>query len=204
MTEPTTEELIKKHLETLTKPVKDAINSFDWAREVYDVCHKRSMHIDDIGEIQNEVMLVVLGIAAPRDFYNQMVSRLRIPEDEALDIADEVNTRVFLRIREFMKNYYAEEEKKGKEIVGSERQVLRDSGIKLGDEPEGPETVAPDNSKSEEKYINLPPIAGVGVSDKAKETVVEASPTISENLQKSAVFKNPPPNYFDPYREPIE
>lgn len=203
MSEPTTEQLIKEHLETLPKPVKDAIASFDWAREVFDIGHKKSLHVDAIGEIQTEVMLVVLGLISPKEFYDQMVSRIGIKDELALEIADEVNEKVFVRIRNFMKNYYAEQEKKDKEIVSSERNVLKNAGIKLGDEPDEP--LIPVVESTGEQFINL--------EDSVDETPVVKKPTpeprpaipdISAKLQNAEVFKGKSTSYLDPYREPVE
>ncbi len=196
MSEPTPEELIKEQLKSLPRPVQEAIASFDWAREVFDIGRKHALHVDEIGEIQTEVMLVVLGLISPKEFYDQMVSRIGIQEDQALEISDEVNTAVFMRIREFMKNYYAEEEKKGTVIAPSEKDVLHQAGIKLGDDPDEDDS-AP-TSEEDEVFVPIAqpkPAPPVGPSP-AEE--------IKAKLADSAVFKNPPKNYFDPYREPVE
>jgi hypothetical protein len=159
MSEPTQEQLITEQLKSLPRPVQEAITSFDWAREVFDVGRKHALHVDEIGEIQTEVMLVVLGLISPKEFYDQMVSRIGIDEDQALEISSEVNDRVFVRIREFMKNYYAEEEKKGTVIAPSEKDILRGAGIKLGDEPEETEPAASEDHEDEEVFV---PIAQPG------------------------------------------
>lgn len=200
MAQQSTEQIIKDHLATLPEPVKKAIASFDWAKEVFDVGRKHIVHVDDIGEIQTEVMMVVLGLISPREFYDQMVSRIGIEEDLALEIADEINERVFMRIRDFMKNYYAEEEKKGKEIVSSERTVLRSAGISLGDEPDEPQ-IPVEPADDEEKFIILPTPE---VVKKVVPTPAPVIPDIASKLQNSAVFKNKSSNYLDPYREPVE
>jgi hypothetical protein len=198
MSEPTQEQLITEQLKSLPRPVQEAITSFDWAREVFDVGRKHALHVDEIGEIQTEVMLVVLGLISPKEFYDQMVSRIGIDEDQALEISSEVNDRVFVRIREFMKNYYAEEEKKGTVIAPSEKDILRGAGIKLGDEPEETEPAASEDHEDEEVFV---PIAQ---PKPALPTGPSPAEEISEKLSQSKVFQNPPKNYFDPYREPLE
>jgi nucleotide-binding universal stress UspA family protein len=204
MAEPTTEDLIKEHLTTLPKPVKDAINSFDWARDVFQVGRKYNLHVDDIGELQTEVMLVVLGLTSPREFEDEVHARIESDSEKASAMCEEINIKVFMRIRDFMKNYYAEEEKKGKEIVPSERNVLRNAGIKLGDEPE---EIHPE--EGEEEFINLAPAtdapAPMAVPIKKIAPIpTPVIPDIKSKLENSAVFKSPSSNYLDPYREPVE
>lgn len=207
MAEPTTEDLIKEHLTTLPKPVKDAINSFDWAREVFQVGRKYNLHVDDIGELQTEVMLVVLGLTSPREFEDEVYARIESDSDKASAMCEEINDKVFMRIRDFMKNYYAEEEKKGKEIVSSERNVLHNAGIRLGDEADEP--VASKEVEEEEELITLsdydeakPAIAPE--VKKADPTPMPVIPDIKSKLLNGAVFKSAPSNYLDPYREPVE
>lgn len=206
MSENNTEQLIKEHLKTLPKPVKDAIGSFDWAREVFDIGQKKSLHVDVIGEIQTEVMLVVLGLISPKDFYDQMVSRIGIKEDLALDIAEQVNERVFIRIRDFMKNYYAEQDKKEQDSVVADKNILKKAGIKLGDEPEE-EDEQVGSRKSEvarEVPIKVAPLPDFSSEPKQASASISPVPDISAKLQNSQVFKGKSTSYLDPYREPIE
>lgn len=213
MSEEVNEQLIKEQLKSLPRPVQEAVASFDWAREVFEVGRAHTLHVDQIGQIQTEVMLVVIGLISPKDFHDQMISRIGINEDQALEIADEVNERVFVPIREFMKNYYAEEEKKGTEIVPSERNVLRNAGISLGDEPEEP---APQiekaketkfSSEDDEEEFITPEKDMVAMASPLKPVtpiVAPVIPDIAAKLQSSEVFKTKSSNYLDPYREPVE
>jgi type III secretion system FlhB-like substrate exporter len=98
MEEKSTDEIIKDHYASLPEPVKKAIGSFDWAREIFDIGRSHSLHVDQIGDLQTEVMLVVLGLATPQDFYNQMVGAIAVPNDIAQKIIEEANEKVFNRI----------------------------------------------------------------------------------------------------------
>lgn len=196
MATKTSEQLIKEQIESLPRAVREAIASFDWARIVFDIGRKNNLQVDDIGEIQKEVMLVVLGLISPKEFYDQMVERVGIVEDKAFNIADEVNEKVFVRIREYMKNYYEEQEE-----VQSERRVLNSAGIRFDDGEDLPEEAiktkpAVENKKTEEEIIVPPP--------------QNANSNIKEEVQEKKTEKQfkdlpeTPPNFLDPYREPIE
>jgi hypothetical protein len=205
MAEKQTEQLIKEQMESLPRPVKEAIASFDWARAVFDIGRKHDLHVDEIGEVQTEVMLVVLGLISPKDFYDQMVSRVGIEENRALEVATEVNEKVFLRIRDFMKEYYAEEEKSQ-----SERKVLNSAGIRLDDGEDLPEEVLPkisiEDTKNkeivdEEEKMIAPPIE---VAKNMNNTESKEESELKDKLNKAKDFTDAPTNYFDPYREPVE
>lgn len=221
MAEQTTDQIIKEHFETLPEPVKKAIASFDWAREVFDIGRKHSMHIDRIGELQTEVMLVVLGLISPRDFQNELMSRIEPNREIALEVSDEVNKRVFIRIRDFMKDFYEREgayvsPEKEDELRNSEKSVLRTAGIKVGDEANEPEPAIPTVpfplSVENDEIVSL-------VSESELEHAVppaKADTVIAEvtsAMSKPEVYKSPitvmtpktvPKNFLDPYREPVE
>lgn len=201
MQEKSTDEIIKDHFASLPEPVKKAIGSFDWAREIFDIGRSHSLHVDQIGNLQTEVMLVVLGLATPKDFYDQMVGSIGIPEDLAQKIVEEANTKVFNRIRDFLKDYYDEDG--NEKIHSSEKDVLKGAGISLGDEEDVSQN---ENSEDDLGFVAMP---GVETSIPKEETV-QAKPKVETPAPK--VFKTPTPasagerpkNFFDPYREPIE
>lgn len=224
MSENNTEQLIKDHLATLPEPVRKAIASFDWAREVFDIGRKHSMHVDRIGELQTEVMLVVLGLTSPRQFQEELMERIEPNRDIALEVSDEVNEKVFIRIRDFMKKYYegnennpnvkpASTEGYGEaregELGTGEKMVLSSAGIKIGDEANEPE---PPVGEEEEK------IGGMITFDHEEEPVPVSQPDpvavkVAETMSKPEVRKSPisvitekdaPKGFLDPYRERVE
>ncbi len=219
MSENNTEQLIKDHLATLPDPVRKAIASFDWAREVFDIGRKHSMHVDRIGELQTEVMLVVLGLTSPRQFQEELMERIEPNREIALEVSDEVNEKVFIRIRDFMKKYYEGNENnpsektpevvKEGELGTGEKMVLSSAGIKIGDEANEPE---PPVGEEEEK------IGGMITFDHEEEPVPVSQPDpvavkVAETMSKPEVRKSPisvitekdaPKGFLDPYRERVE
>lgn len=225
MPEQSTEQLIKDHLAALPEPVRKAIASFDWAREVFDIGRKHSMHVDRIGELQTEVMLVVLGLVSPRDFQNELFDRIEPNRDIALEISDEVNQKVFIRIREYMKKYYEGNENnptpskspeviKEGELGSSEKNVLNSAGIKIGDEanePNPPVILPAEDTEPESESIG-----GMVSLIHEEEEIAKPDPIIEKlkaTMSKPEVRKSPitvitaenaPKGFLDPYREPVE
>jgi glutaredoxin-related protein len=203
MNQISTEYLIKAHLKTLPESVKLAINSFDWNKEVFDVGRKYSLHLDNIGEIETEVILVILGLISPKDFYDQMVHRIGLKEEVALDVASEINEKVFLRIRDFMKNYYSQKEESDLGIKTQEKRVLQNAGIRIGEDSEELETSKnPDDE--EEVEVKIPPLDYTPTKEKVLVNSAPAIPDIRSKLENPQVFKGKSTAYLDPYREPIE
>lgn len=224
-----TEQLIKDHLATLPEPVKKAIGSFDWTREVFDIGRKHSMHIDRIGELQTEVMLVVLGLISPRQFQDELLSRIEPNRETALEVSDEVNQKVFVRIRDFMKDYYDREEGKSSvvkssaeltpedELGSSEHSILNETGIALpGDAAYAQDFIvakpAPQATSAISAGIDHTSVSLMSDEEldpeEVQEPVAPVAPTVKAEVRKSPVTvitdKDTPKNFLDPYREPLE
>lgn len=204
MAQDSTEQLIKEHFATLPEPVKKAIGSFDWAREVFDIGRKHNMHIDRIGELQTEVMLVVLGLTSPADFQTELLEKIEPNRDIAYEVSDEVNKRVFIRIRDFMKGFYENEAAapapaKDDELASSEKSVLRGAGISLDGEPEPEEVVTIVTEDEAPTPVALTP-------DPVTAKVAEAmkAPEVKKAVVSVMTPANVSKNFLDPYREPIE
>jgi hypothetical protein len=188
------DKLIQEQVKNLPKPVREAIASFDWAREVFDIGRKYSLHIDTIGEIQTEVMLVVLGLISPREFYDQMVEQLRMNEDLALEVADETNEKVFSRIRDYMKNYYEEENSVGRKITGFEKKILEETGIAIPGVSE----------EIKKEPLSVAPGAEIPPAKPAETEPTIPEPRVFKTKSSIANEADKPKNYLDPYREPVE
>lgn len=207
MSETNTEQLIKNHLAALPEPVKKAIGSFDWARVVFDIGRKYNMHVNSIGDLQTEVMLVVLGLVTPAEFEKELTGRIETDSEKAGKIADEVNTSVFIRIRDFMKNYYEHPEGEDEGIESSERTVLKDAGISLDGDADVEEKEEVETPAEEEiSFTSLD-------SSEAQDAVAAKEEDKKIDIPKAgAVFKTNVTTvggkevskaYLDPYREPI-
>ncbi len=222
MTVTSPDKLIEEHLASLPEPIKKAIASFDWAREVFDIGRKHNMHIDRIGELQTEVMLVVLGLISPRDFQTELMERIEPNHDIAIEVSDEVNKRVFIRIREFMKKYYEDDgtpkavAEPPDAIKSAEKKVLNGAGIRLEGDPE-PEpakiTMGPASISSEEDGIIS--LGSYDDSDSAAPTpkIDPIVQKVAQTMEKQEVRPSPitvikaenaPKGFLDPYREVVE
>lgn len=90
------EELYKK----LPEELKSALFSADIAEKIFTIGRKLLLTIEEIGFIGEEVGYFILGLTKPRDFVEKLNSRLDLDEEEAAQLAKDINRQIFLPIRD--------------------------------------------------------------------------------------------------------
>ncbi len=100
MKEENFEQLVKMELDQLPKYVRDSLASVDWLDALQEVTHEHHIHVDQVGQIRNETLLILLGLTDSPEFVGK-VSEIIGDEDEELDkLITDINNRVFLPVRE--------------------------------------------------------------------------------------------------------
>lgn len=99
---------IQDRLDNLPEELQEAITSADINTKVEDIAKKNGLHFDQMGELADEVGLVMLGLSKSIDFVDNISKKCNINTKSARDIAEEINREVFDSIREYMKNYQKE------------------------------------------------------------------------------------------------
>lgn len=99
---------IEKRLAELPEDVRNAVLSADLGRNVQAIGQAHHLHIDQIGKLEDETMLVMLGFFDPEQFNVQIEQQLLVPAADAAAIASEINTNIFLPIRESLKRFMEE------------------------------------------------------------------------------------------------
>ncbi len=84
----------------LPKDLQDAITSNDVDTALQEISKINHLHIDQAGELADEVGLVLLGVVHPDDFLEDVLFRLKVDRKAATEIVADVNERVFKKVRE--------------------------------------------------------------------------------------------------------
>src|SRR3989338_10918135 len=71
-----------------------------------DVGRKNSIPIDQLGRLSYEVGLVMVGASPAREFIGNIERGLGVPRAKAVEIARDINTRLFSPIRESLKRIH--------------------------------------------------------------------------------------------------
>ena len=98
-----TDEQLKAKYDALPEDVQTAIASVETESKVFDVGKAHNLFIDQIGELVNTVGLVLLGAVPTSRFTDEIKNRLKIDQQTAEAISLEVNSQIFVPIRESLK-----------------------------------------------------------------------------------------------------
>lgn len=99
--------LIQKY-EKLPPELREAIASVDTANIILRAGRTHGLTIDKIGKLAEETGYIMGGVSPTKDFIPALEEALEIPYDKAKAIALEINQKVFLPIREHLKNMHGE------------------------------------------------------------------------------------------------
>lgn len=94
---------VQQRFAELPPDVKQAVESADLDKHIQAIGAKHKLHIDQVGTLQDEVLLVMLGFESTGNFVQALVRATGIPEEQATAIATDVNNELFNPIRESLK-----------------------------------------------------------------------------------------------------
>ncbi len=101
-----TKEQLLEMYRKLPKDLQDAIFSIDTAEAIRQIGEENKLMIDKIGELADETGLIMLGLTSPSQFIPHLTERLGVSRELARTIAQEINAKVFLPIRESLKKIH--------------------------------------------------------------------------------------------------
>ena len=94
---------IEQRLAELPADVQNAIASSDMEQKLNTIGAKHRLHIDRIGYLQDETLLIMLGFSEMSTFAEALGKALGVPAEEGKALAEEVSNQIFVPIRESMK-----------------------------------------------------------------------------------------------------
>lgn len=165
-------EEIQDKFETLPKELQDAVTSPDINNKIQEIGARHELHIDQIGELVDQIGLVMLGLEKSSNFVTDTSARLSIGPKEAKAIADDINKEIFSIIREKMRDIEEGTEKEAATAETAISSVERAGGFTI------------EKEDSDSRNLN-------GVSDNDKADILmniehppaskESTQTVSEN-----------------------
>ena len=100
---------LQEQIKKLPPEVQDAIASPDLKKKIGEIGNKNKLHIDQVGLLEDEVLLVMIGIEDPADFPDNIVQHVKLETSVAGKVAEDVAQQIFLPIREAMKKFMGED-----------------------------------------------------------------------------------------------
>ncbi|PIT96781.1 hypothetical protein COT82_01265 [Candidatus Campbellbacteria bacterium CG10_big_fil_rev_8_21_14_0_10_35_52] len=193
-----TQEIIKEQLKKLPEDVRKAIASVDLRDKIKRISEKHHLHIDQGGELENETVLVMLGLESAYDYRMNLKRGLQISDSRAQAIAFDIDKEIFMNIRESLKKISQEED--------TDSEIGEMSNYHTEAEFSGVEKNIEEDKRAEESEEIKKQIA--------KQQIAKPSPPPPPNLptEKSAepshlgneLLSEKKPIHIDPYREHID
>ena len=190
--------LIEEQMNRIPAEVREAILASDWERTIFNIGREHKMHIDDIDTLSVETILTMIGLEHPKDYPDNLQKRIGLKDDELMTIVDQVNERLFSKIRDALKMHY-EKVASGEIMDDEEKDALHYSGIEVED-GYTPRT----SKKTIETLVDQRVLKPEPVVEKTPEPAPEKAPANIPAKQVEEKIIKIPEIRFDPYREPIE
>lgn len=92
-------EFTEEKLNSLPAEIKEALMSPEFGAKLDAIGDKHGMHIDQVGELANEIAAVMFGELKAGDFFNTIKKSLDLTDKEAEDLTHDVNEQIFLPLR---------------------------------------------------------------------------------------------------------
>lgn len=202
------QQLLQEQMRKLPQEVVGAVTSPDFQNTVAQIGKETGLHIDQIGTLEDEVLLVMMGLTDPAEFSKQLAER-GVPQEKVEAVVERVDARLLMPIRDAMRRFVEEEDARA-EGEGAPSSALPNQPASQT-QPQKVEWKSPVPAPMQE------PVQKPAVQRPAQEELAPAEPappSVADPFAGASITKEEkvdvgmsarPPGYkVDPYREPVE
>lgn len=195
--------LIANQMKKLPVALQQAISASNLQDTVQSIGTKNHLHIDQIGKLEDEVILTMMGFENLDDFTDRLIKNVNLSREVAAAVSNDVASEIFSSIREAMKEFMEKEVKK-------ENPPTNRSPVTAV--PSQPATPSPFAPPSKPLPVPAKP-AEIHPADLILTQKTVSMPTINPSsslaappAQEKPQAGPPKPSQYkiDPYREPPE
>ncbi len=162
---------MQKRFSLLPEDIQGVITSSEYQLKLYEIAKKNKLTYEQLGTIELETTMVLLGMTPPDDFRDELQVELKIDDDKMIDgLVKDISDQVFVPIRESLKKVYEAkantEAPRGTETKPTDTgtQILAKAGISI---ESNTETKAPANIES-----RLDAISGIENPPKSEPVIL--------------------------------
>lgn len=173
---------IQNRIAELPPNVRAAVESADLAPKVRAIGTRHQLHIDQTGELEDEVMLAMLGFSPLDTLAARLTQTLRVSQADGEKIASEVSSEIFGPIRESLRAFTS----------GANKPQQAAASTPVPPSAPAKPPVSPDIHAA--NVVLTQPTVSLPVQSKPAQAPAQGAtaPKASDPIYKS-----------DPYREPI-
>ena len=99
---------ITQRLAELPADVRQAVQSADMAKKIEAPGATYKLHVDQIGELEDETLMVMLGFVEPESFEKRITDSLHLPAEVGKQIAADINRDIFVAVRASLRRFTEE------------------------------------------------------------------------------------------------
>ena len=134
-----TDPMVAEHFNTLPEGLKSAIQRSNWEASMRQIAAENRLHIDQADIVGTEVMLVMIGLTDPVEFYATIIREAKLDAKTAEKVTLDVNEKIFILIRKELVEMYETEpvgKSKDQDELESKEELLAEI-----EKPQGSEKV---------------------------------------------------------------
>src|SRR6185503_13079871 len=121
MMDEETKKAITEAYQNLPPVVRDAIDSSDVSNKLRALAENFKLHVDQWQLLEDEVLYTILGLQDPNDLAPEIVRNVEVPPEEALKLAEAINERIFIPIRQQIDRELGSPQAEAKEVTDVEQ-----------------------------------------------------------------------------------
>lgn len=165
---------IIERFNNLQPEIQEAIMDSNYEKNLYDVGKKYNLTIEQMGELEFNTTLVMLGQTHPDDYNKELLEDLKIPEEKINLIVSDINEIVLKPIRELLKKNFEEDNRVESELeetpIPPYKKIIQEESI--------------NNANINKEIISKPEPLKIPEQPKAPEGIVFETPTPKEAVQE--------------------
>lgn len=105
-----TQKLIDQRIAMLPENIRESLKKIPWAEEILAIGKKNGLHVDQMGELQIETVLVLVGLTHPNQYPTELKRALSLGDAQVTAIVVDVNERILKSIRQSLIDFMALED----------------------------------------------------------------------------------------------
>ncbi len=200
---PKQEEKIDKRLETIPNNIKGVVQKSNYQETLYAIGKEYNLTVSQMDAVESVVVGLINGTVHSDEFESTLKGNLKLPEDVMRKLASDIQEKIFMKIRELLKQSAVPGNEKPSIEKENAAKVLNSAGIEIvpGKLELTPPENQPENREAMLKKIEKPeqmtpnPMPLVSIPSRPPTAILEpkenaqANEILAEKL--SATFKIP-------------
>ena len=95
--------IIQEKFDALPESIQEMIMSSHYEDTLIKVGQKNNLTVNQMGVLERETTLVMMGLTNPKDFETDIIRELNVEKAKGTEIVTEINDKIFLKIRTLLK-----------------------------------------------------------------------------------------------------